>query len=142
MLPQWSPLLPPPLPSSAACVGVLVLLQLRHSPWLLAARSRPGWTQLNSATLASMSRMFLSVSGSPESNLCRLYARVPQKLHSLLYATKWTKMPAAIAVALWRAFASIAGILNSRPLLQLAVAVLVESSWWHEVELQRAPCME
>ena len=133
-------LLHPPLPSSAVYVEAFLLLW--HSPLLPACHSRSGWTQSNSAALASKSRTFLLISDSLESNLCRLYAGGLQTLQRLLYATKWTTMTAAIAVAPWRAFASIADIVNSRPALQFAVAVLVESSWRHGVELQRAGHME
>ena len=133
-------LLHPPLPSSAVYMEALLLLW--HSPLLLAYHSRSEWTQSNSAALASKSRTFLSISDLLESNLYRLYAGGLQTLQRLLYATKWTTMTAAIAVAPSRAFASIADIVSSRPALQLAVAVLVGSSWRHGVELQRAGHME
>jgi hypothetical protein len=44
-------------------------------------------------------------------------------------------------VAHLQAFASIANRLNPHRALQLAVAVSVESSWRHGVELQRAANM-
>ena len=47
-------------------------------------------------------------------------------------------MVSGTAAALLRVCANIADIVNSHPALQLAAAVLVESSWRHGVELQRA----
>jgi hypothetical protein len=71
----------------------------------------------------------------PGSSPCRKYYRCYRQLWRLLYATDWKRVACAAVAAFLRAFASIADIVCSHPALQLAAAVLVESSWRHGVEL-------
>lgn len=136
MPPPESPL-PALLPSSAAYVAALPLCQLRHPPSPPAAllHSLILWTRLSSAVPVSTSKTCLLISDSSGSSHLQKHPHLSWQLWRSLYAMDWKKSVSATAAAPLRVFANIADIVYSCPVLQLAGAVSVESSWRHRVEL-------